>query len=284
MLRDGLVKGTSGNISVRVGDRVAISPGSVPYEEIDARRTWRSSTSTATRVEGGRPSSETPLHTLVYRETDAAAVVHTHSIYATTLACTVDELPAVHYMIHAFGGSTIEVSDYERFGSDELAAAVHAALGERRGVLLRNHGAVVHGPDLARAYDLAVLLEWLSELYWRSSQLGEPRILTPAQLDEVATEARRRAYGGADADGEADAEARREVAEGRLPRRPPARRAGPAGGRGRPLGRLAPPRGTCGSPPPGPPPGRRSTWRSWGRGRSAWACSATTTRAVWSST
>jgi L-fuculose-phosphate aldolase len=206
MLREGLVKGTSGNISVRVGDEVAISPGSMPYEEIEPADVSIVDLE-GNHLSGGRPSSETPLHTLVYRETDAAAVVHTHSIYATTLACTVDELPAVHYMIHTFGGDSIAVSDYERFGSDELAAAVHAALGDRRGVLLRNHGAVVHGPTLARAYDLAVLLEWLSELYWRSSIFGEPRILSHDQLAEVATEAGRRAYGGAEpsTDGEAEA-------------------------------------------------------------------------------
>jgi L-fuculose-phosphate aldolase len=206
MLREGLVKGTSGNISVRVGDEVAISPGSMPYEEIGPGDVSIVDLD-GNHLSGGRPSSETPLHTLVYRETDAAAVVHTHSIYATTLACTVDELPAVHYMIHTFGGDSIAVSDYERFGSDELAAAVHAALGDRRGVLLRNHGAVVHGPTLTRAYDLAVLLEWLAELYWRSSVFGKPRILSHDQLAEVATEAGRRAYGGAEAstDGEAEA-------------------------------------------------------------------------------
>ena len=203
MLRDGLVKGTSGNISVRVGDEVAISPGSMPYEEIEPDDVSIVDLD-GNHLSGGRPSSETPLHTLVYRETDAAAVVHTHSIYATTLACTVDELPAVHYMIHTFGGDSIAVSDYERFGSDELAAAVHAALGDRRGVLLRNHGAVVHGPNLSRAYDLAVLLEWLAELYWRSSVFGEPRILSHDQLEAVASEAARRAYAGADAGGDAE--------------------------------------------------------------------------------
>ena len=132
MLTEGLVKGTSGNVSVRVGDQVAITPGSVPYAEITPDLVAIVDLE-GNHVSGGNPSSETPLHTLVYRETDAAAVVHTHSIYATTLACTVDALPAVHYMIHAFGGDTIEVSDYERFGSDELAAAVHKALGDRRG-------------------------------------------------------------------------------------------------------------------------------------------------------
>jgi L-fuculose-phosphate aldolase len=204
MLRDGLVKGTSGNISVRVGDEVAISPGSMPYEEIEPDDVSIVDLD-GNHLSGGRPSSETPLHTLVYRETDAVAVVHTHSIYATTLACTVDELPAVHYMIHAFGDDSIAVSDYERFGSDELATAVHKALGDRRGVILRNHGAVVHGPTLSRAYDLAVLLEWLSELYWRSSVFGEPRILSHEQLAEVATEAQRRAYAGASSEGGADA-------------------------------------------------------------------------------
>jgi L-fuculose-phosphate aldolase len=208
MLTEGLVKGTSGNVSVRVGDQVAITPGSVPYPEITPDRVAIVDLD-GNRVSGGNPSSETPLHTLVYRETDAAAVVHTHSIYATTLACTVDELPAVHYMIHAFGGDAVEVSDYERFGSDELAAAVHKALGDRRGVLLRNHGAVVHGPSLRRAYDLAVLLEWLAELYWRSSVFGTPRILSHEQLEEVATEAARRAYAGAGQEaGDAGAEGR----------------------------------------------------------------------------
>lgn len=205
MLRDGLVKGTSGNISIRVGDQVVITPGSVPYEDVTLDNLAIVDLD-GKHVGGGRPSSETPLHTLVYRESDAEAVVHTHSIYATTLACTVDELPAVHYMIHAFGGDSIAVSDYERFGSEELAAAVHEALGDRRGVLLRNHGAVVHGPNLTRAYDLAVLLEWLSELFWRSSVFGRPRILSHEQLEEVATEAGRRSYGYAQEAAEAGSE------------------------------------------------------------------------------
>src|ERR1700753_1843410 len=172
MLREGLVKGTSGNISVRVGNEVAISPGSMPYEAIEPDDVAIVDLD-GNHISGGNPSSETPLPTLVYRDTEAAAAVSTHSIYATTLACTVDELPAVHYMIHTFGGDSIAVSDYERFGSDELATAVHAALGDRRGVLLRNHGAVVHGPTLARAYDLAVLLERLSGVFLRPA-VGRP--------------------------------------------------------------------------------------------------------------
>lgn len=194
LLRDGLVTGTAGNLSVRVGDEVIITPSTIPYEQLEPQHMCVVDLDGNQLAGAGTPSSETPLHTLVYRETDAAAVVHTHSVYATTLACCVERLPAIHYSIHAFGGDSIAVADYERFGSQELAAAVLAALGERRGVLLRNHGAVVHGATLAGAYELARLLEWLAEVYWRARMLGEPRILTPEQLQEVATESRRRRY------------------------------------------------------------------------------------------
>jgi len=120
--------------------------------------------------------------------------VHTHSPFATTLACAIDVLPAIHYGIHRFGGDTVPVAEYERFGSDELADRVAFALKDRRGALLRNHGAVTYGSSLTEAYDLAVLLEWLSRIYWQSKQLGEPRLLTTAEIDEVAEEARRRRY------------------------------------------------------------------------------------------
>ena len=192
---EGLLIGTAGNVSERAGDVIAVTPTGAVLADLEAADVAVIDLG-GSLVEGPlEPTSELGLHLGVYERHGAGAVVHTHSIYATTLACTVDELPAVHYMIHAFGGDTVDVSDYERFGSDELAAAVHKALGDRRGVLLRNHGAVVHGPSLSRAYDLAVLLEWLSELYWRSSIFGEPKILSHEQLEEVATEAGRRSYG-----------------------------------------------------------------------------------------
>lgn len=194
MTDDGLVVGTAGNISVRLGDEVVITPTSLPYDlieradlcvlDLDGRQT------------GGRrrPSTEAPLHAQVYRVTDAAAVVHTHSPFATTLACVCDVLPAIHYSIHRFGGDTIPVAEYELFGSDALADRVALVLRDRRGALLRNHGAVTYGSSLREAYDLAVLLEWLARIYWQAKQLGEPRLLTSAEIDEVAAEARRRRY------------------------------------------------------------------------------------------
>jgi L-fuculose-phosphate aldolase len=192
MFDSGLVVGTAGNISIRLDDEIVITPTSIPYDRI--QRSDLCVLDLAGRQLDGRrrPSSEMPLHAQIYRTTRAAAVVHTHSPFATTVACVGDALPAIHYSIHRFGGDTIPVAEYERFGSDALADRVALMLKDRRGVLLRNHGAVTYGSSLAEAYDLAVLLEWLAQIYWQAKQLGEPRLLTAAEISEVAAEARRR--------------------------------------------------------------------------------------------
>lgn len=194
MANSGFVVGTAGNVSIRLDDEIVITPTSIPYDRIE--RDDLCVVDLAGRQLGGRrrPSAETPLHAQIYRSTDAAAVVHTHSPFATTLACVIDELPAIHYSIHRFGGDTIPVAEYERFGSDALADRVALLAKDRKGVLLRNHGAVTYGASLAEAYDLAELLEWLARIYWHAKQLGEPRLLTAAEIAEVAKEARRRRY------------------------------------------------------------------------------------------
>jgi L-fuculose-phosphate aldolase len=194
MSDDGLVVGTAGNVSIRIDDEMVITPTTVPYDRIERSDLCVLDLDGLQTDGRRRPSSETPLHTQVYRATDATAVVHTHSTFATTIACVCDELPAIHYSIHRFGGDTVRVAEYERFGSDALADRVACALTDRKGVLLRNHGAVTYGSSLAEAYDLAVLLEWLARLYWQAKQLGEPRLLSAAQVAEVAAEARRRRY------------------------------------------------------------------------------------------
>jgi L-fuculose-phosphate aldolase len=135
----------------------------------------------------------------VYRSvpgTDAGAVVHTHSPYATTLSTVVDELPAIHYTIHGLGGP-VRVARYHTFGTAELAASVGEALAGRRGAILQNHGTLTYGATLREAYGRSVLLEWLATLYWRARQVGEPRILTAGELDEVREQGRRLRYQGA---------------------------------------------------------------------------------------
>jgi L-fuculose-phosphate aldolase len=190
----GLVVGTAGNISIRLDDEIVITPSSIPYHEIDQEDLCTLDLAGQQMDGRRRPSTEVPLHTEIYRTTDAAAVVHTHSPFATTVACVCDVLPPIHYSIHRFGGDTIPVAEYERFGSEALAEKVALVLRDRRGALLRNHGAITYGSSLPQAYDLALLLEWLAQIYWQAKQLGEPRLLTAEQIAEVAEEARRLRY------------------------------------------------------------------------------------------
>jgi L-fuculose-phosphate aldolase len=120
--------------------------------------------------------------------------VHTHSPEVIALSAVFDKLPAIHYAIHALGG-TVRVAPYTRFGSEGLAQAAVLALDGRRAAILANHGAICYGRTLAQAYDNAMLLEWLARTYRLARMLGEPMILTDEQLEEVGAEARRRRYG-----------------------------------------------------------------------------------------
>jgi L-fuculose-phosphate aldolase len=194
LIADGLAVGAAGNMSVRVGELIAITPSGVRYselipsdicivsltgEEVDARDT---------------PSSELPMHLAVYQATNAAAVVHTHSAEVIALSASNDELPAVHYAIAGLGGP-VRVAGYTRFGSAGLAEAAVAALAGRTAAILENHGAICYGRTLTEAYDRALLLEWLARVFRLACSYGQPRILTQAELDEVSAEARRRRYG-----------------------------------------------------------------------------------------
>ena len=202
LLADGLAVGSSGNISVRAGDIVAITPSGIPYDEMrpaDVCLVTLDGTQLPGDVNDANetletPSSETPMHLAIYAATDAAAIVHTHSPEVVALSAARAELPAIHYAITVLGGP-VRVAPYLRFGSAGLAAAAADALAGRTAVILRNHGAVTYGHDLAQAYDRAVLLEWLARTYRLALSYGEPATLSAAELDEVAAERRRRRYG-----------------------------------------------------------------------------------------
>jgi L-fuculose-phosphate aldolase len=199
LLTDGLSVGSAGNLSVRVGDTVAITASGIAYPDMQAADICLV-TQAGAQLAGdqvGRPvtpSSETPMHLAIYAATTAAAVVHTHSPEVVALSASRQELPAIHYAITALGGP-VRVAPYQRFGSDQLAAAAVAALDGRSAVILRNHGAVTYGADLAQAYHRALLLEWLARAYRLALTYGEPVVLSEAELDEVAAESRRRRYG-----------------------------------------------------------------------------------------
>lgn len=216
LLEDGLAIGTAGNLSLRVGGTLLITPSGVGYRDVipdDICAVSMPGAAAGPGPAGSAPpgsegtsgyrvtpgaaynvSSELLLHLAVYAATDAGAVVHTHSPEAVALSAVYDELPAIHYAITELGGP-VRVAGYERFGSGRLAQVAAAALAGRRAVILRNHGAVSYGTTLAQAYDRALLLEWLAHVYRMACTFGEPRLLSAADLDEVTAEMRRRRYG-----------------------------------------------------------------------------------------
>jgi L-fuculose-phosphate aldolase len=194
MVHDGLVDGVSGNLSARAGDLIAITPSGVPYQDMAPADICLVRPTDGSTAAGGRPSTETPMHLAVYRATDAAAIVHTHSPFVVALSTVLDELPAVHYAMAGLGG-LVRVTPYARFGTQELADGTVAALTGRTAVILRNHGALAYGASLGQAYDRARTLEWLASVYWHARTAGRPRTLTAAQLDEVREATRAIRYG-----------------------------------------------------------------------------------------
>jgi L-fuculose-phosphate aldolase len=199
LLADGLAVGSAGNISVRLGDTVAITPSGISYADMRPGDVCLVTLTGTQLGDGGpdaqqTPSSETPMHLAVYAATSARAIVHTHSPEVIALSAARSELPAIHYAITGLGGP-VRVAPYVRFGSAGLAAAATEALAGRSAVILRNHGAVTYGRDLAQAYDRALLLEWLARTYRLALSYGEPAILSAEELAQVAAETRRRRYG-----------------------------------------------------------------------------------------
>ncbi|WP_335973255.1 class II aldolase/adducin family protein [Streptomyces sp. CA2R106] len=186
---DGLVVGTSGNVSALVGDDlVLVTPTGVPYHRLGPGDLVGVDLASGRQVRGElRPTSELPLHLAVYRGTPARAVVHTHAPHATAVSTLVAELPAVHYMAAELGGP-VRVADYALYGTPELADAVlHALRGDRTACLMRNHGMISLGDTLDRAYDRGAQLEWMCRVWLTATSTGStPTTLTPAELEAAA--------------------------------------------------------------------------------------------------
>jgi len=182
----GLVVGTAGNVSIRAGDLVAVTPSGLDYAELSAADVGVHRLD-GTPVEAPlAPTTELPLHLAVYRAySAAAAIVHTHSVAATATSTLADELPAIHYYLAMFGGP-VRVARYATYGTDELASNVVEALRGRTACLMGSHGAVTTGPDLKTAYDRSVYLEWVSDVYLRAAAAGKPRLLPPGEIEAVA--------------------------------------------------------------------------------------------------
>jgi L-fuculose-phosphate aldolase len=195
MASDGLVVGTSGNISVRAGDLIALTPTGVDYARLTPADIPLVSLD-GVKVNGRlKPTSELPMHLAVYRAavdpvgTPITAVVHTHSVHATAVSTLVDEVPPVHYVLASIG-PTVRVASYATYGTPELAEAMLAALDGRRGCLLANHGTITFGDGLAAAYDRARQLEWSCQLWLLARSAGTPALLPRAEIDRVVQKLR----------------------------------------------------------------------------------------------
>lgn len=188
---DGLVVGTSGNVSARCGDLVLVTPTGVPYDRLGPHDTVAVDLDGRQVVGELRPTSELPLHLAVYRDTGAQAVVHTHPVHATAVSALVDEVPAIHYMAAAMGGR-IRVADYATYGSDELARNALRALRDRTACLLRNHGALSYGDSLEQAYDHTAQLEWMCRVWLAARSVPDlqPTTVSKRELARVADKLR----------------------------------------------------------------------------------------------
>jgi L-fuculose-phosphate aldolase len=190
----GLVAGTSGNVSARSGDAVAITPTGAQLASLDAADV--TVVGLDGTVLGGdlAPTSELDLHLGVYAAHGVGAVVHTHAPVATAMSCVLDELPCVHYEMLLLGGP-VRVAPYATFGTPELAASAVAALEGRTAALLANHGTITTGADLDAAMRATELLEWAATVYWRAAQVGTPNVLDEAARRAVVEAAVARNYG-----------------------------------------------------------------------------------------
>lgn len=181
----GLNRGSSGNASVRYGDGLLITPSALPVAEMTIHSMVRLDLD-GNVLQGGKPSSEWRFHRdILTARPEINAVIHTHSIYATTIACLRKEVPPVHYMIALAGGDSIRCTPYTVFGEQALSDHALEALCDRKACLLGNHGMIALGTDLADALAVTVEVEFVCEIYWRTLQVGEPQILSAQQMHEV---------------------------------------------------------------------------------------------------
>ena len=181
----GLNQGTSGNVSVRTDEGFLMTASGIVYEKMKPAHVVDMD------LEGNYrgdylPSTEWRMHMDIFRKRpEAKAIVHVHSIYATAFACLRREVPAFHYMIGVTGGTSLRVSDYAEFGTQELSDTMLKAMEGRTACLLANHGQICFGPTLAKALWLAGEIESLCKMYWAACLAGKPVVLDETQMVSV---------------------------------------------------------------------------------------------------
>jgi len=187
MVESGLTTGTGGNLSIidRNSGRVAVSPSGIEYAGLQPEDV------VLTDLDGNildgdcKPSSELGFHLSLYRQRqDVQAVVHTHSPYATTMACLGWEIPAVHYLV-GFAGKKVPLAPYATFGTPELAGNVAENIGEYNALLLANHGLLAVGRNIDAAFAAAEEIEFVARIYYQTKSVGKPVILPEDEMEKV---------------------------------------------------------------------------------------------------
>ncbi|MDL2283660.1 class II aldolase/adducin family protein [Oxalobacter sp. OttesenSCG-928-P03] len=188
LVKNGLNRGTTGNVSVRTASSDSaflITPSGVPPDDMSAAAMVRMDFDGQAQGEH-KPSTEWRMHRdILMHYSDANAVIHVHSPFATTLACLHRDIPPFHYMIALAGGDSIRCAPYALFGSQELSDLALIALKDRYACLLAHHGMLAAGRNLKHALSVAIEVEALCEQYWRILQVGNPVLLSPEQMQKV---------------------------------------------------------------------------------------------------
>jgi L-fuculose-phosphate aldolase len=194
MSRRGLSPGRSGNVSRRFRDGMLITPSGMAYDSILPHDIVFVADDGSVEAGQRKPSSEWLFHLAAYRaRADRNAVVHTHSLHATVLACAGKAIPAFHYMVAVAGGKNIPLVPYATFGTEKLARHVAKGLAKRDACLMANHGQIAIGENCARALELASEVEVLAEQYFKVLCLGKPILLDDEEMQTVV--AKFRSYG-----------------------------------------------------------------------------------------
>ena len=181
----GLNKGTSGNASVRTDKGFLVTPSGMAIEQLSAANMVEVNMA-GQAISAGKPSSEWRFHRDIYQaRPEVHAIVHTHSMFATSLSCLRQDIPPFHYMIAVAGGKDIRCAEYALFGTQALSDAAIGALQDRKACLLANHGMIAIGKTLDQALSVAMEVETLCEQYWRALQVGQPKILSDQEMAEV---------------------------------------------------------------------------------------------------
>lgn len=189
----GLNRGTSGNVSLRFRGGLLITPSGVSSARMRPADVVPMGLDGA-HPPGSKPSSEWRFHRDIHAaRPEIGAVVHAHPIHCTAFALCGREIPAVHYMIAAFGGPTVRCAPYAPYGTEALSRLALAALEDRTCCLLANHGMIAAGASLEKALWLAVELETLCHQYAVALQVGAPAVLSDTEIAETVE--RFRGYG-----------------------------------------------------------------------------------------